>query len=99
MINEKVPVEIFRRKLSIEMEGLTPLEIQMLAQTVDERMKEIQKLTGVVDSSKLAILAAMEFAADIHKMREQVDTFGRAEKKKFDEMSVLLNTATGAKAP
>ncbi|MFA6091330.1 MAG: cell division protein ZapA [Elusimicrobiota bacterium] len=93
MINEKVDVEVYGRKLRLEIEGLTQLEILGLAQQVTDKMKELERQTKTVDSSKLAILTAIEFAADLQKLRSQTETFSRSEEKNVESMIVSLQSA------
>ena len=67
-MNEKVDVQIGTRRLVVEMEGLTPLEIGSLAQKVSERMAELQgQNKTVADTSKIALLVALSLAADLEK--------------------------------
>ncbi len=67
-MNEKVDIQIGSRRLTVEMEGLTPFEIHGLAQKVAERMIELQgQNKTVADTSKIALLVALSFAADLNK--------------------------------
>ncbi len=67
---ESVQVEIFGQTYSIK--GVAdPGYIKSLAAFVDERMKEAQKATGTVDSSRVAILAALNIADELHRLRDQ----------------------------
>jgi cell division protein ZapA (FtsZ GTPase activity inhibitor) len=67
-LNEKVEVQIGTRRLVIDIEGLTPIEINALAQRVSERMTEIQQQhSKIADTSKIALLVALSFAADLDK--------------------------------
>ena len=93
MLNEKVEIEIRGRKLTIEMEGVTPLEVQALAQTVNDRMAQIEKESKVVDSSKLAILTALEIAAENQRLQMQLKDLSLIEERKVDAMTVSLQKA------
>ena len=93
MLNEKVEIEIRGRKLTVEMEGVTPLEVQSLAQTVNERMTLIEKESKIVDSSKLAILTALEIAADNQRLHMQLKDLSLIEERKVDAMTVSLQKA------
>lgn len=90
MLNEKVDIEIRRYKLTVEMEGLTPIEIVSLAQMVSEKMKEIEKQSEVVDSYKLALLTAMELAGEAARLKSQHQNQRTLEDRKLDEMIVAL---------
>lgn len=96
-MNEKVDIEIFRRKLTVEMENLTPMEIASLARTVDEKMREISEHNPkIADSSKLATLAALAFAADLAKAKDARDTERLVIERKVDELNLALQTALAA---
>ena len=90
MLNDKVDIEIRRYKLTVEMEGLTPIEVNSLAGLVDDKMKEIEKDSNIVDTYKLALLTALEFAGEVARLKEQIDNQRRAEDRKMDEMIVAL---------
>ncbi|MBI4348074.1 MAG: cell division protein ZapA [Elusimicrobia bacterium] len=90
MINDKVDLEIRRYKLTVEMEGLTPIEINSLAQLVSEKMKEIEKDSNVVDSYKLALLTALELAGEVTRLKTQLENQRLLEDRKLDEMIVAL---------
>lgn len=93
-MNEKVDIQIFRRRLTIEMEGLTPLEIKALATRVDEKMQELHEHNrGVADSSLLAILTALHFAADLEKLQDGRQTEQLALEKKVEELTLALRSA------
>jgi len=93
MLNDKVEIEVYGRKLLVEMEGLTHFDIHTLAQTVSERMTEIARESKVVDSSKLAILTAMEIAAENQRMRTQLEGLAAVEERKLDGMLLALEKA------
>jgi cell division protein ZapA (FtsZ GTPase activity inhibitor) len=93
MINDKIDVEIYGRKLTVEMEGLTQLEAHALARLVSERMAEIATESKIVDSSKLAILTALELAAEKEKLREQLENLRNIEERKIDGMILELEKA------
>jgi len=93
-MNEKVEIEIFHRRLTVEMEGLTPMEINSLAQKVSERMNEVHDNNRkIADSSKLAILTALEFAAENYRLKEATATDRLVLERKLDELSLSLQSA------
>ncbi len=93
MLNDKLDVDIYGRKLTIEMEGLNQLEVNALAVMVDERMREIARESKIVDSSKLAILTALEIAAELQKLKSRVEDFNVVEGKQVDRMLLSLEKA------
>src|SRR6202034_726743 len=78
LVNEKVEVQIGTRRLTVEIEDLTPIEINALAQKVSERMTELQQQNNkVADTSKIALLVALSFAADLDKEARAHETTRR----------------------
>lgn len=99
-MNEKVDIEVFRRKLTVEIEGMTPIEINALAQKVSDKMQEIADQNNkIADSSKLAILTALSFAIEHEKLKEAQDTQLRASEHKIEELTMLLQSALSAAGP
>jgi cell division protein ZapA len=71
-----VRVEIYNQTYNIRSDGDTEYIIQ-LAEFVDSRMREISSGTLTVDSLKVAILAALHIADELHRLKhlhEQADT-------------------------
>ena len=61
--------------------GLDTAYVEQLAKYVDSRMRQIARGTGAVDSVKVAVLAALSIADELHALRqsrEQNDTALRA---------------------
>lgn len=99
-MNEKVEVQIASRRLVVEMEGLTPLEINSLAEKVGERFREMQGANkGVADSSKLALLVALSFAAELEKERLAHRTTQQLLENKAENLSRALRESLEAGAP
>src|SRR4051794_23859433 len=93
-MNEKVDIQVFRRKLTITIDGLTPLEIKALATRVDDKMQELhQHNTHIADSSTLAIITAMHFAADLDKVQDARQTEQMVLEKKVEELTLILRSA------
>src|ERR1051325_3384811 len=93
MINEKVEIEVYGRKLNIEIEGLTQLEIHSLAQELTEKMEKIARESEIVDSSKLAILTALETLGEMARLRAQHEIHRNAQERAMDQMIVQLETS------
>jgi cell division protein ZapA len=47
--------------------------IQGLAKIVDAKMREIARATGTVDSTKVAVLAALSIADELHALRQSTE--------------------------
>ena len=66
-----VKVQIFGQVYSISGE-LEEKYVQKLARFVDEKMHAIAEATGIVDTQKLAVLAALAIADELHSVKTQV---------------------------
>ncbi len=96
-MNDKVEITIFRRNLTVEMEGFAPMEIAALAQKVTEKMQEMaDQNQKIADSSKLAILTALDFAAQLYQLSQKIDTEQRASEHKLEELTLALQSALAA---
>jgi cell division protein ZapA (FtsZ GTPase activity inhibitor) len=99
-VNEKVEVQIGTRRLTVEIEGLTPIEINALAQRVTERMSELQQQNNkVADTSKIALLVALSFAADLDKEVRAHETTRRMLENSADRLSQSLRESLDAGRP
>jgi cell division protein ZapA (FtsZ GTPase activity inhibitor) len=90
MHDDKIDIVINGRKMTIEMEGLSQLEVSRLANMVDERMQQIAKDSKIVDSSKLAILAALDIAAELDRLKVKYEDFDSVETRHVDKMTLSL---------
>ena len=71
-----VGVRIYDREYVLRTDG-DPERLQSLCAVLDERMRNIAGATGVVDTLKVAVLAALSIADDARRAKE--------EKMKLDE--------------
>src|SRR6266566_4135873 len=70
-----IKVEIYDQAYTVRSDG-DPEYLRELAEYVDQRMREISSGTLTVDSRKVAILAALYIADELHQLRklhEQAD--------------------------
>ena len=70
-----IKVEIYDQAYTVRSDG-DPEYLKQLAEYVDQRMREISNGTLTVDSRKVAILAALYIADELHQLRkahEQAD--------------------------
>ena len=84
-------VEIFGQTYSVRAEGDSSY-IHDLARFVDSRMREVAEQTATVDTTKIAILAALNISDDLHRvgknrMDNPADALARAERliRKLDD--------------
>jgi cell division protein ZapA len=66
-----VKVQIFGQVYSIGGE-LEEKYVQKLAKYVDEKMQTIAEATGIVDTQKLAVLAALAIADEFHSLKTEL---------------------------
>jgi cell division protein ZapA (FtsZ GTPase activity inhibitor) len=96
-MNEKVPVEIARRRLEVEIEGLTPMEISLIAGMVNEKLDEAARLNPkVADTSKLAIHALLYMGAELYKLQQAESTSRKAMENTLDHIGKSLQDALAA---
>jgi len=62
-------VEIYDQLYNVAGE-LDPDYLQQLAKYVDVRMRQVARGTGAVDSVKVAVLAALSIADELHSLRQ-----------------------------
>ena len=63
-------VEIFGQTYSVRAEGESGY-IHDLARFVDSRMKEVAEKTATVDTTKIAILAALNISDDLYQVEKK----------------------------
>lgn len=71
-------------------DGLSPIEQSSLVGQVEEKINKIESKLNIVDTSKLAIIAAYDFAAELYNLRQKSETNLTADSKKVDEMTEKL---------
>lgn len=85
-----VEVKIYNQTYYIRGEG--DLEyIQQLAAYVDQRMREVSAGTMTADSLRVAILAALNIADELYKMRRKIDQIDNTINERSTEFSQLLD--------
>ena len=67
-------------------DGLSELEMGTIVGQVTDEMKKIEDELGIVDTSKVAIIAAYSFAARFYTLSEKSATNREADSKKLDDM-------------
>ncbi|WP_424245190.1 cell division protein ZapA (FtsZ GTPase activity inhibitor) [Elusimicrobium posterum] len=66
MAKKGIEVSVRRIPLEVAIDGVEPMEVSSLASMVEKRMQDIADKTGTIDTLKLAIMTAMEFAAEVY---------------------------------
>ena len=79
------------------MEGLTPLEINRLAQSVSDRLIEMQgQNKAVADTSKIALLVTLSFATELSQERAAHDNTRRLLENKAEQLTQILRDSLAA---
>jgi cell division protein ZapA (FtsZ GTPase activity inhibitor) len=84
-------IKVRGREYKISIDGLTPIEIGSLASDVEEKMKYMEEKTHTVDTSKLAVLVAIDYASELYNLHQKIDANTQANAKKVDTMISSLH--------
>ncbi len=72
----------------------SPEYTQSLAKYVDEKLKEISQNTSFVSPVKVAVLAALNIADDLFKVKKKLQTEEEIIKKETDNLCRLIQDNT-----
>jgi cell division protein ZapA len=89
---ESVQVEIFGQTYSIKAVNGRKY-IEELAELVDARMRDIQKGTGSADGYRIAILAALNIADELQRLRSQHNVLKRTAATSLDNLIEMTEEA------
>ena len=67
-------------------DGLSELELGTIVGQVTDEMKKIENELNIVDTSKVAIIAAYAFATRLYLLDQKLETNREADSKKVDEL-------------
>lgn len=85
-----IRVEIYDQSYTVRSDG-DPNYLKQLAEYVDQRMREISSGTLTVDSRKVAILAALYIADELHQLRKAHDAADEQLATRSAECSEMLD--------
>ncbi len=85
-----IKVEIYDQAYTVRSDG-DPEYLKRLAEYVDERMREISSGTLTVDSRKVAILAALYIADELHRLQKIHDLADEQLATRSAECSEMLD--------
>ena len=91
--NDRVLVLIFGREYERDPGGLTPLEVQSLAEFVDEKMRDISERFAVVDTQKIAVLAAINISLDYLQLKENMGKNTESLNPRLEKLHQILDDA------
>lgn len=89
--NENIRVKIFGKEYEMDPGGLTPLEASQLASYVDQKMREISEKLRIVDTQKVAVLAALNIAFELSQQPVPEQSLSPAEENKIKGMLAELD--------
>ena len=87
---QSVKVEIYNQSYNIRGNG-DPEYIIQLAEFVDRRMRDVAAATLTVDSLKVAILAALHIADELHQLKKRHEQMDTQLAQKTTEYSELID--------
>jgi cell division protein ZapA len=87
---QSVKVEIYNQSYNIRGNG-DPEYITQLAEFVDRRMRDVAAATLTVDSLKVAILAALHIADELHQLKKRHEQMDTQLAQKTTEYSELID--------
>jgi|GEM_PF-1107604 len=96
MSKEKVSVEINRIPLDkLSLENVSALEAGLIAKDVENRMRELETETEVIDTLKLALMAAMSFAAELQNAKQENEQTRLTAENQLNAMIAQLESSLG----
>ena len=93
LVNEKVRVQIYGKEYEMDPGGLTPLEASQLASYVDAKMREIADKLRVVDTQKIAVLAALNIAFELSQQNSKKEHLSEEDEVRLKGMIATLDKA------
>lgn len=92
----KVSVNILGRTYDVEVAPGDELLLYSLAEYLQQKLTEAQNDTGIVDTQKLAILAALNIADELFRLKNSRENISGVVDKKADELIAILDKAMTA---
>ena len=88
---EVIYIQILGREYPVDAGAGDALYINSLARYVEEKMEEIKQNTNIVDTSKIAVLAALNIADEFFRLKQSRESVNTEVEQKADEMISLLD--------
>ena len=86
-------VQIMGHEYPVESNPGDDLYVNRLAQFVQERMKEVKDESQIVDSYKLAVMAAMNISDELFRLKDSKGSSSHAVEAQADKLLGLLDAA------
>ena len=87
-----VHVEIFGQTYAVRAGG-EPGFVEELAAQVDAQMREVSKQSGAVDTVRIAVLAALNIAAELRDARARIDQADDKVRLRAEMLARVLSSA------
>jgi cell division protein ZapA len=87
----KISVNILGHTYDVEVAEGDELFIYSIAEYVEQKLIEAQRDTGIVDTQKLAILAALNIADEFFRLKNSRENTSGILDKKTDELIKVLD--------
>lgn len=88
-----VYVQIMNHEYPVEAEPGEELYVNRLAQFVETKMRELKSESNIIDSYKLAVMAAMNIADELFRLQDAKGTKSQSMEAKAEELLALLDRA------
>lgn len=89
--SNSIRVEIYDQTYNLR--GSDPEYIKKLAEYVDSRMRSVAQQTATVDSLRLAVLAALNIADELHMMRKKYENVATEYTQRATHLQSALDSA------
>ncbi len=96
-----VHVEILGQTYAVKA-GADPGYVESLAAFVDEQMKDVSRASGAVDSVRVAVLAALNLADELFRLRRELEearsraqASGQPSNERIAQLASTLGAALG----
>lgn len=89
-MSDDIEVEIFGQAFRVASGDASVAHIKHLAAHVDERMRAIADTSKNMPLTRIAILAALNIADDLLKLREHIDQTAHLSHHKTDHLIALI---------
>lgn len=99
MAKKGIEVSVRRIPLEVAIDGIEPMEISTLVSMVEKRMQDIADRTGTIDTLKLALSTAMEFAAEVYIKGMDKGAKTQEEMHRVDELILKLQSCVTSHLP
>src|SRR5258708_35467994 len=86
-------VQIMGHEYPVEANPGDELYVNRLAQFVEEKMREMKQDSKIIDSYKLAVMAAMNITDELFRIQEAKGSSSKAFDSRADELLRLLDNA------